>query len=120
MDDERIEAFIASQVADVQPIIRRLRVLVQATLPDMIEYLDVHNVIRYGRDTKASQWRYYISGHKGHANLGFVRGAGLPDPDGLIEGTGKNLRHVKVKTVAAAENPALRQLLEAADRLDQA
>lgn len=42
----------------------------------------------------------------------------LPDPDGLIEGAGKNLRHIKVRTVEAAGQPGLRYLLEAARKLD--
>jgi len=113
-----IEAFIDGQEPAVQPIIRRLRALVKATLPVLAEHLDVHGVIRYGRGTTTREWLCYISGHRAHANLGFARGASLPDPDGLIEGTGKNLRHVKVRSVAAAEHPGLQRLLEAAGTLE--
>jgi hypothetical protein len=44
----------------------------------------------------------------------FARGAELPDPDHLLEGTGKRARHVRVKARAEVENPALRTLLEVA------
>jgi hypothetical protein len=117
MARDPIEAFIGGQAPAVRPIVRRLRALVRATLPDLVEYLDVHGVIRYGRGTKMREWLCYISGHRAHANLGFARGASLPDPDGLIEGTGKNLRHVKARSVAAAEHSGLRRLLDAAGAL---
>ena len=61
-----------------------------------------------------SGWLMYISVHKAHANPGFAKGSSLPDPDGVIEGTGKNLRHVKVRSVEVAESPAIQRLIEAA------
>src|SRR5262245_35876831 len=102
MEHDPIEAFIERQKPSIQPVVRRLRELVRSTLPDLNEYVDRYGVIRYGHASGMSQWVCYISGHKAHANLGFARGASLPDPERLIEGTGKNLRHVKVRTVAEA------------------
>ncbi len=45
-----------------------------------------------------------------------VNGATLPDPDGLLQGTGKRYRHVRLTTPADVEAPALRALLESAAR----
>ena len=53
----------------------------------------------------------YIGVQKSHVNLGFYHGASLNDPGGLLEGTGKKLRHVKVRNVTEAENPALKGLV---------
>lgn len=114
MAQNRVDAFINGQTPAVQPIVRRLRALVQTTLPELVEHLDGNDVLRYGPTTKMRDFVCYISGHKAHANLGFAHGASLPDPDGLIEGTGKNLRHVKVRTVGATAHPGLKQLLEEA------
>jgi hypothetical protein len=41
-------------------------------------------------------------------------GAELPDPAGLLEGTGKKLRHAKVRSVEDAERPEIRALIERA------
>ena len=60
---------------------------------------------------------YYMAG-KNHITLGFIRGTSLPDPEGLLEGTGKNLRHVKIKTVDDLKRPGLSQLLKSAARLN--
>jgi hypothetical protein len=112
-----IEAFIAFQTPSVRPVIRRLRELVRTTLPELNEYLDRYGVIRYGHRSGMSDWICYISGHKEHANLGFARGASLPDPEGLIEGTGKNLRHVKVRSVEDVERAGMSELLVEAGRI---
>jgi hypothetical protein len=47
----------------------------------------------------------------------FADGAALEDPDGIIEGTGRRVRRVKVRSVADAERPALRALIEQQVRL---
>jgi hypothetical protein len=56
----------------------------------------------------------YIALHKDHINLGFNQGAELPDPEGLLEGPGKMLRHTKITSSEDLQDPALRRLLEAA------
>jgi len=53
-------------------------------------------------------------------NLGFWRGVDLPDPKGLLEGSGKGMRHVKLPEVAAVRSVAVRQLIRAAVALDSA
>jgi hypothetical protein len=56
----------------------------------------------------------YIMAHKDYVNLGFFHGVDLPDPHGKLEGTGKKLRHVKLRTLADAEAPYTRGLIESA------
>jgi hypothetical protein len=38
----------------------------------------------------------YVNAFRAHVNVGFFRGAEMADPDGLLEGTGKFMRHVKL------------------------
>jgi hypothetical protein len=54
-----------------------------------------------------------------HVGVEFWRGSTLPDPDHLLQGTGKNLRHVKLRSVAEATSPQFARLLRAAVRLDR-
>ena len=56
----------------------------------------------------------YILPHSAWVNLGFYRGSGLPDPEGLLEGTGARMRHVKIRSLDDAQRPALRSLVAAA------
>src|SRR5438445_11598928 len=39
----------------------------------------------------------YVNAFKAHVNVGFFRGAEIADPEGLLEGTGKFMRHVKLR-----------------------
>ncbi len=55
-----------------------------------------------------------------HVGVEFWRGTTLKDPRHLLEGTGKNLRHVKLRSVEAATSPEFVALLREAIRLDQA
>jgi hypothetical protein len=54
-----------------------------------------------------------------HAQMEFWRGSTIPDPDHLLEGTGKNLRHVKLRTLEEASSPQLAALLRRALELDR-
>ncbi|MFA4892248.1 DUF1801 domain-containing protein [Brevundimonas sp.] len=56
----------------------------------------------------------YVGAFKGHANIGFFHGAALADPAGLLEGSGKRMRHVKVRWGRPVDNAALEALISAA------
>jgi hypothetical protein len=56
----------------------------------------------------------YIGVLKDRVNLGFHHGKDLRDPYGLMEGTGKSMRHIKVRHMSDALNPALRGYLQEA------
>ena len=56
----------------------------------------------------------YVNVFKSHVNVGFFMGAHLKDPTRLLEGTGKNGRHVKLKPGVAVDSAALRKLIDAA------
>jgi hypothetical protein len=55
----------------------------------------------------------YVDVFKSHTNIGFFYGAHLDDPTGVLEGTGKNMRHVKLKPGREPDSVALRNLIEA-------
>jgi hypothetical protein len=123
--DERLGTFddvLADFSAEVQQIARRLRALIESVHPDAVE------VPRPGERTagygvgprKMSETYAYIGPQRDYVNLGIYHGTAVPDPDGLLEGAGKALRHVKVRSGADAGRPALRRLVEAALRERQA
>jgi hypothetical protein len=56
----------------------------------------------------------YVNAFTSHVNVGFFQGASLSDPARLLQGTGKFMRHVKLKPGTAANAAALRRLIEAA------
>jgi hypothetical protein len=56
----------------------------------------------------------YVNAFTSHVNVGFFQGAALPDPDRLLQGTGKFMRHVKLKPGTATDAAALARLIEEA------
>ena len=56
----------------------------------------------------------YVNAFKAHVNVGFFRGAEIADPEGLLEGTGKFMRHVKLKPERDLSALALMALVDTA------
>ena len=56
----------------------------------------------------------YVNAFKDHVNVGFYHGAALDDPAGLLEGTGKRMRHVKLKPGRELDLASLGDLIDAA------
>lgn len=65
-------------------------------------------------EKKMSEAAVYVMPMADRVNFGFYHGAALEDPAGLLEGTGKRLRHMKVRSLAEADDPALRTLVRRA------
>lgn len=56
----------------------------------------------------------YVNAFRAHVNVGFFRGAGIADPPGLLEGTGRFMRHVKLGPGRDVDAAALMKLIRTA------
>jgi len=56
----------------------------------------------------------YVNAFASHVNVGFYQGSALPDPARLLQGTGKFMRHVKLRPGTAVDAASLNKLIEAA------
>jgi uncharacterized protein DUF1801 len=56
----------------------------------------------------------YVNAFKSHVNVGFYCGAMLDDAGGLLQGTGKRMRHVKLTPTSTIDDEALGDLIDAA------
>lgn len=56
----------------------------------------------------------YVKVFASHVNVGFYQGSALPDPERMLEGSGKFMRHVKLKPGTALNTAALTMLIEVA------
>jgi hypothetical protein len=100
----------------MRPIARRLREIILEIHPAAVEVVRLGDrAATYGLGPKKMSEGYcYLLPYRRWVNLGFYQGTGLPDPAGLLEGTGARLRHVRISSSEAAESPAVRTLIEAA------
>jgi hypothetical protein len=108
------EANLASHSPPVQAAARALEALIRAELPDVVVQYDPGNgLLAFGRSMKMSELLFAVIPHAGWVNLQLASGALLPNPDGLIEGTGKRIRHIKVRSAEAAADPRVREAIRA-------
>ena len=106
-----IDSFFASYDPAVEEIANGLRALVRTLSPDATETLHRGwKCVSYGHARKFCA----IAPHKESVNLQFHSGTALPDPARLLEGTGKSMRHVKLKTAADLKRRGLLALVRAA------
>jgi hypothetical protein len=110
-----VEQFLAPYSPEIRELAWKLRALVLEIFPDAIELPDPPaKLIGYGFDRGYKGLVCGIALHKAHVNLMFAQGAELPDPAGLLSGTGKRARHVKIRQPGDVDRPEIRALLEAA------
>lgn len=110
------EDLLATSGEAVRPIARALRTVVFEMDPNACEVVRLGDrAATYGVGPRKMIDGYaYILPHKKWVNIGFYQGAELADPEGLLEGTGARMRHVKVFSVEDANRSALRALVQEA------
>lgn len=97
----------------LRKVVRALRSFVKETIPGVKETVNAWGVSTFEAE---DPFCCYMVG-KYHVTFGFHFGTSLEDPEGLLEGTGKNIRHVKLRGVEDLERKGLRNLVQAAARL---
>ena len=112
----RFADVLAATAPGLRPICKALRAQIAASHKPFVEIVWLKmRIASFGVGPKKMSQHYaYIAAQRSYVNLGFYHGAMLPDPDGLLEGTGKRLRHVKIGDVATASSPAVARLLRRA------
>ena len=114
MDDTEFDEVLAGPSDEVRELAMSTRAFVLEVLPaDVLETVGGTD-IGYGRTRGYTGLICVISLHQRWVNLGVAHGTDLPDPEGLLQGTGKRHRHVRIAVAADLERPGLRELLEAA------
>jgi hypothetical protein len=105
---------LASHTPDVQGAAHVLEDVIRTELPDVVVQYDPGNgLLAFGRSMKMGDLLFALIPHAGWVNLQLADGALLPNPDGLIEGTGKRIRHIKVHTAERARSNPIRNAVRA-------
>ena len=93
--------------------ILRLRQIILTTVPDAREEL------KWGQPCYSRNKLFcYLQRAKGHVTLGFQKGAQLDDPSGVLEGDGKQMRHMKFTPGATIDDAICTDLIRNAVSLD--
>ena len=98
---------------DQRPVLNELRGIILSAAPGIVEEL------KWGQPWYSSRNGLfcYLQRRKDYVTLGFRMGTSLSDPKKLLEGTGKDMRHVKLTSLDARNKPALLDLIKQAIKL---
>jgi hypothetical protein len=113
--DPAVDTFLKGYPPPVREIAVKAREVILSVLPDATEKVyPGRKVIQYGTAADMKSVFAAISPQRERVNLGLANGVDLHDPDGLLEGEGKAIRHIKLTSPEAAEAPAVRELVRGA------
>ena len=103
---EWIDAYVA-KAGKLKDVAKAVRALVKRTVAGCEEYVNPWKIPSF--DWNGPLCLFMVG--KRHVTFGFVRGARLPDPEKLLEGTGRSMRHVKMRSVADVKRPGVKRLI---------
>ena len=109
--------FLAPYDRKIQKLALDLRAVVIDELGPCYENIyDAYSAVAmgYGSSERMSDGICHIAVYERGVNLGFFQGVSLPDPEGALEGTGKRIRHLSLKTRADLTRPEIRLFLKRA------
>jgi hypothetical protein len=114
--DPQLLGFLEACDRHISDLALALREVILEEAPDASESIyQVYTVaIWFGFSGKMKDMFCYIATSAGHVNLGFPRGASLPDPNRVLEGEGKAMRHIKFREQRDVERPFVRRYIRAA------
>lgn len=118
MSQKDVEEFLSDYSSEVQDLVMNVRALVLDVVPDANEkvYTGWKN-IGYATGEKMKDQFCYITPRKSGLTLGFNQGTDLTDPENVLEGTGKSMRHVKISSEEDIDPSILRPLIKEAEEV---
>src|SRR5579864_6077246 len=114
--DPRLLGFLTAYDRTIADLALTMREIILEEAPDASEsiYQAYTVAIWFGFSGKMKDMFCYIATSARHINLGFPQGATLPDPNRVLEGEGKAMRHIKFRSMSDLERPFVRRYIRAA------
>lgn len=115
--DHVLLSYLASYDPHVSRLALALRDVVLDEAPDAVESISKGYAVAIGFSFTGKPLKdgfCHIATYTSHVNLGFNRGALLPDPNRVLAGNGKMIRHIAIHDESDLERPYLRRYLQAA------
>ena len=115
--ERQLAGFIAKFTPEMAALIRAARSKMRKRIPNALELVyDNYNffVIGYGPNDRPRDAIFSLAAQAKGLSLCFLQGAGLPDPKGLLRGSGNVVRSMRLESAAALTRPAVRALIAAA------
>ena len=104
-----------SRAGELASVTKAVRALVKKTVKGAEEYVNPWKIPSFDSNGPLC---CFMAG-KEHVTFAFMRGAALPDPEKLLEGKGKGVRHLKLRSVADVKRPGVKKMLVEAAKLNK-
>jgi hypothetical protein len=115
--DRRLLGYLAPYDPHVASLALALRQVVLEEAPEAVESLVNGYAVAIGFSFTGKPMKdgfCHVVTYSTHVNLGFNRGAELPDPARILKGTGKAIRHMTIRSHEDLDSPLIRRYLQAA------
>jgi hypothetical protein len=116
MTDADLATLLEPHTPAIRKVFSAVRELAREVMPDAQEQVDLPDrLLAFGfgppGGVRMRGLAVALIPHTAHVNVQLADGAQLPDPTGIVEGTGKRIRHVKCRSVEDVGRAALRELI---------
>lgn len=112
-----VHTFLEPYGAEIARLFFATRSAVLSAAPKANELIyDAYNTVTavFSFTDRSKEAFCHVAAYGNYVNLGFNRGARLPDPEKLLAGTGNSIRHVRIAAVEDLQRPGVRRLLRVA------
>jgi hypothetical protein len=115
--DRKLLSYLAPYDPHISKLALALREVVLEEAPNAIETIVKSYAVSIGFSLTGKPLKdgfCHVVAYSTHVNLGFNRGAQLPDPNKILMGKGKSIRHITIQDQRDLERPFIRRYLQAA------
>lgn len=111
--NKEVTAFIDEAIEEQKEILLLLRNLIEKTVPNAMEQF------KWSRPVYETEKGFcYLATTKKHVTLGFYDAEKVDDPKKLLEGTGKKMRHIKIRKMEDVQSDVFAKMIEQAAKFE--
>jgi hypothetical protein len=115
--ESQLDAFLSAYSPEIEAVTRKVLATMRKRLPNAVEMVyDNYNalVCGFGPSEKTSDAIFSIAIYPKWLNLFFLQGAGLPDPKGLLQGSGSIVRHIRLEDETTLNRTDVKAMMDLA------
>jgi hypothetical protein len=121
--EAQLDRFLDAYAPEVAGIARKALMKLRRRLPFATEMVyDNYNALAcgFGPSERVSDVVFSIAVYPKHVNFFFLQGAKLPDPDGLLQGSGSRVRHIRLEDETTLDRNDVKAMMATAMRMAKA
>ena len=118
--ERQLDGFLNAYTPEIAELARKILAKLRKRLPHAMELVyDNYNALAIGfaPSERASEGIFSIAIYPKHINFFFLQGAKLPDPDGLLQGEGSVVRHIRLEDEKTLDLPEVKAMMATAMKM---